>query len=155
MPKKSIFSKKKFEKLNIFDRNLWFFSNNYFKLSNFMKPINAEKISVNSHIWLRNLQSRRKEFFWSERSGHLKTIKRPPQGVRGAKAPGTVAKFHFLKRFKVFENEFIFQKCQHFSSPKDWIYFTRISEFFRTFILNFHFLWYPINPEKFSVNSNI
>ena len=48
-----------------------------------------------------------------ERSGHLKTIKRPPKGVGGAKAPRTVAKFHFLKRFKVFENEFIFQKCQH------------------------------------------
>ena len=40
----------------------------------------------------------------------------PPQGVRGAKAPRTVAKFHFLKRFKAFENEFISQKCQHFSS---------------------------------------
>ena len=25
------------------------------KLSNFMKPINTEKISVNSHIWKRNL----------------------------------------------------------------------------------------------------
>ena len=75
------------------------------KLSNFMKPINTEKISVNSLIWLRNLQWRRKEFFRSECSGHLKTIKHPPQGVRGAKAPRKVAKFHFLKRFKVFEKE--------------------------------------------------
>ena len=133
------------------------------KFSIFMKPINPEKFSVNSRIWLRNLQWRRKEFFRGP--GHLKAIKRPPQGVRGAKAPRTVAKFHFLKQFKVFENEFIFQKCHHFSSPKDpfflrknlenWTYFTRISEFFRKIILNFHFLWYPINPEKFSVNSNI
>ena len=60
-----------------------------------------------------------KGLFRGERSGNLKTINRPPQGVRGAKAPRTVAKFHFLKRFKVFENEFIFQKCQQFSSPKD------------------------------------
>ena len=60
------------------------------KFSNFMKHINAEKISVNSLIWLRNLQWGRREFFRWERSGHLKTIKRPPQGVRGAKAPRTV-----------------------------------------------------------------
>ena len=71
----------------------------------------------------------------------LKGYHAPPQGVRGGgEGPRTVAKFHFLKRFKVFENEFIFQKCQHFSSPKDpfflrkilenGIYFTRISEFF-------------------------
>ena len=31
--------------------------------------------------------------------------------------PPDGAKFHFLKRFKVFENEFIFQKCQHSSTP--------------------------------------
>ena len=37
----------------------------------------------------------------------------PPQGVRGAKAPRMVAKFHFLKRFKVLENESIYQwKCR-------------------------------------------
>ena len=42
----------------------------------------------------------------------------PPQGVRGAKAPRMVAKFHFLKRFKVLENESIFQKVQHFSCRK-------------------------------------
>ena len=63
-----------------------------------MKPINPEKFSVNSLIWLRNLKWRRKEFFRGERSGHLNTIKRPAQGVRGAKAPRTVARFHFLKR---------------------------------------------------------
>ena len=36
--------------------------------------------------------------------------KTPTQGVRGAKAPRTVENFHFLKRFKVLENESIFQK---------------------------------------------
>ena len=46
-----------------------------------MKPINTEKISVNSLIWIRNLQWRRKELFRWERSGHLKTIKQaPPAG---------------------------------------------------------------------------
>ena len=33
-------------------------------------------------------------------------------------APRTVAKFHFLKQFKVLENESIFQNQQHFSCPK-------------------------------------
>ena len=119
LPQKSIFSKKKFENWTYLTRIYEFFRIIIWKFSNFMKPKISEKISVNSLIWLRNLQWRRKEFFRWERSCHVKTIKRPPQGVRGAKAPRTVAKFHFLKRFKVFENEFIFQKCQHFSSPKD------------------------------------
>ena len=136
------------------------------KLSNFMKPINTEKISVNFIIWLINLQWRRKEFCRWECSGHLNTITHPPPGVRGAKAPPrTVAKFHFLKRFNVFENEFISQKCQHFL-PQN-IHFSKkkfrkieyilqeFLNFFRKIISNFHFLWYPINPEKFSVNSNI
>ena len=65
-----------------------FFSIIIRKLANFMKPINAEKISVNSLIWLRNLQWRRKELFRWERSGHLKTIKHPPQGVLGRRPPG-------------------------------------------------------------------
>ena len=97
-----------------------------------MKP----KFSGNSLIWLRNLQWRRKEFNRGERSGHLKTIKRPPHGVLGAKAPRTVAKFHFVKRFKVFENEFIFQICQHFSSPKDRFFIRKIEYNLQEF-LNF------------------
>ena len=48
--------------------------------------------------------------FSGELAGHLKAITRPPQGVRGAKAPRMVAKFPFLKRFEVLENESIFQK---------------------------------------------
>ena len=41
-------------------------------------------------------------FFRGERLGHLKAITRPPQaGGPGAKAPRTVAKFHFFKRLKV------------------------------------------------------
>ena len=51
--------------------------------------------------------------------GPVKDYQAPTAGGPRAKAPRTVAKFHFLKRFKVFENEFIFQKCQHFSFPKD------------------------------------
>ena len=42
----------------------------------------------------------------------------PPAGGPGGEGPRTVAKFHFFKRCKVLQNEFIFQKWQHFSSPK-------------------------------------
>ena len=39
-------------------------------------------------------------FFGGGRPGHLMANTPPPrQWVRGAKAPRTVAKFHFLKRF--------------------------------------------------------
>ena len=117
-PKKSIFLRKNSKNGTNLTGIYEFFRRIIWKFSNFMKPINTEKFSVNSLIWLRNLQWRLKEFFRGERSGHLNSIKRPPQGVRGAKAPRMVAKFHFLKRFKVFENEFISQKCQHFSSSK-------------------------------------
>ena len=66
--------------------------------------------------------------------------KAPTQVVRGAKAPRTVVKFHFKKRFKVLENESIFQKYPHFFLPENPFfpkkkfqnrtYFTRISKFF-------------------------
>ena len=61
-PKIYTFSKKKFDTVNIFDRNLCIFSNNYLKIFKFYET-NPEKFSVNSLSWLRNLQWRRKEFF--------------------------------------------------------------------------------------------
>ena len=39
-------------------------------------------------------------------------------GGPGAKAPRTVVKFHFLKRFKVLENDSIFQKYNIFLARK-------------------------------------
>ena len=95
-----------------------------------------------------HLQWRRQEFFGGERPGDLKAIKRYPQRIGGGgEGPPTVPKFHFLKRFKVFENVFIFQKCQHFSSPKDPFFLRKIEHilqeflnFFEKIILNFHLL---------------
>ena len=159
------FSKKKFEKLNIFDRNLWNFSKDYLKIFKFYETYKSREIFGEFPDLVEKFSVAAKGIFSGERSGHLNSIKRPPQGVRGAKAPRTVAKFHFLKRFKVFENEFISQKCQHFSSTKYPFFeekFRKIEyilqeflNYLRKIILNFHFLWHPINPEKFSVNSNI
>ena len=59
------------------------------KFSNFMKAIIPEKWSVNCLICVIHLQWLRKESFPGERSGHLKTITLSPQGVQGAKAPGS------------------------------------------------------------------
>ena len=60
------------------------------------------------------MQRRRLDFFggrgdFSLLSGHLKAHA-PPAGGPGAKAHRMVAKFHILKRFKVLDNESIFQK---------------------------------------------
>ena len=72
--------------------------------------------------------------FWFGGNQGVTDRKAPTQGVRG-----TLVKFRFLKRFKVLENESIFQKenilsCQiiHFFKEKfqNRTYFTRISEFF-------------------------
>ena len=41
---RSIFSKKNFEKLNIFYKNFWFFSKNYLKISIFMIPYKSREI---------------------------------------------------------------------------------------------------------------
>ena len=82
-----------------------------------MKPINPEKISVNSIIWLK-IYSGGERNFSGVTLGPLKDYQAPTAGGPGAKAPREVAKFHFFKRLKVFENEFISQKCQHFSSSK-------------------------------------
>ena len=95
-------------------------------------------------------QWRRQDFFRGGRPSHLKAIMRTPAGGPRVKAPRTVAKFHFLKRFKVLENESSFQKYRHFSLPKNlfflrkisknWTYFTRISEvFLKNYFKNFTF----------------
>ena len=126
LAKTSIFSKKNSKNWTYLTGIYEFFRKIIWNYSNFMNPINPEKFSGNSLIWLRNLQWRRKEFFRWERSGQLKTIKHPPQGVRGANAPRTVAKFHFLKRFKVLENESSFQKYPHFSCPKSLFFLRKI-----------------------------
>ena len=48
-----------------------------------------------------------------------KRISRAPQRDRGGGAPPMVMKFKIFKRFKVSENESIFQKYQHFSCQKN------------------------------------
>ena len=88
-----------------------------------MKPINPEKISVNSLIWLRNLQWRRKELFRWERSGQL-DYQAPPAGGPGGEGPPDGSEVSFFKRCKVLENESSFQKYKHFSCPKN-LFFQR------------------------------
>ena len=81
-------------------------------------------------------------------SGHFESITRSPQGVRGAKAPRMVAEFHFLKRFKVLENESIFQKISTFFLAKN-PFFLRKSEhilqeflsFFEKLFKEFDLIW--------------
>ena len=67
-----------------------------------------------------------------------------------------VTKFKILIRFKVLENEIIFQEFQHFSSPKNsfflrkiskyWAYSTKISDFSGKLFLKFQIFnfWSPL-----------
>ena len=50
--------------------------------------------------------------------GPLKDYQAPLAGGPGGEGPRTVAKFHFFKRFKVFENEFISQNVNIFLPQK-------------------------------------
>ena len=88
---KIYFSKKNFEKLNIFYRNFWIVSNNYLKIFNFYETYKSREIFGEFSYLVEKFTVAAQGIF----SGHLKTIKRPPHGVRGAKAPRTVANFHF------------------------------------------------------------
>ena len=70
---------------------------------------------------------RRRDFFGAKLRP-LKGYHAPQQGVQGAAAPRMVTKFKILKRFKVLENESIFQEFQHFSSPKNQFFLIKISK---------------------------
>ena len=59
-----------------------------------MYPINPEKFSVNSIIWLGNLQWRRQEFFREGTPRSLEGYQAPPAGGPGAKAPGRKTTLH-------------------------------------------------------------
>ena len=66
---------------------------------------------VNHALVTIHIHGRRQDFFGQGTPRPLKGNHAPAAGGPGgggAKAPWTVAKFPFLKRFKVFENEFIF-----------------------------------------------
>ena len=70
-----------------------------------------------------------------ERVSHLKSTMRTLRGSEG-EGPRTIARFQFLKRFKVLENESIFQKYQHFSCPKSPFYknnFDKLNIHYRNF----------------------
>ena len=95
-----------------------FFRKIIWKFSNFMKPINPEKKPVNSLIWLRNLQWRRKEFFRGERSGHLKTIKRPRRESGGLRPPPDGSEVSFFKTIQSIWKLIHFSKISTFFFPK-------------------------------------
>ena len=110
------------------------------------------------------IQWRRQDFFRGGRHGHLKAIRRHQQAVRGRR-PADGSEISFFKTMQSIRKWMHFSKISTIFLPKKSIfstknlkyctYFTKISECFQKIILKFQFLWYPINSEKFSVNSNI
>ena len=72
----------------------------------------------------------RREDFGSGGGEHLATkrLSRAHRRGSGGEGPRTVAKVKLLKRFKVLENESIFQKYQHFSCPKTQFFQRKLSK---------------------------
>ena len=111
LPKVSIFLLKFLKNWTYLTGISEFFRIFIWKLSNFMKPINPEKFSVNCIIWLRNLQ-------WP-----LKGYQAPSAGDQGGKVFLDGSEVSFFKTsqsiwMQSIEKELIFQKCQHFHSQK-------------------------------------
>ena len=78
----------------------------------------------------------RKEDFGSGAGEHLATkrlSRPPPAGGPEGEGPRTIAKFKLLKRFKVLENESIFQKYQHFLAEKQSVFCTKTFEKWNSF----------------------
>ena len=71
------------------------FSKNYLKIFKFYETNKSREIFGKFSYLVEKFTVAAKGIFSEERSGNLKTIKRPSQGVRGAKAPRTLAKFLF------------------------------------------------------------
>ena len=102
------------------------FSKYYLKIFKFYETYKDREIFGEFAYLVEKFTVAAKGIFSGGTLGPLKDYQAPIARGPGAKAPRTVAKFHFLKRFKVFENEFIFQKCQHSSSPKDPFFLRKI-----------------------------
>ena len=65
-----------------------------------MKPINPEKISVNSLIWGRNLLWRRNAFFSEGTLGTLKDYQAPHPGGRGGGGLPDGSEVSFFKKIQ-------------------------------------------------------
>ena len=82
-------------------------------------------------------------------------------GGPGCECPRMVAKFKIIKRFKVLENESIFQKYQHFSCPKNPFFLRKLSKnwtFYKDFLIfsknyfaNFNFYGAPSKSREIPV----
>ena len=114
-PKKSIFSKKNFEKLNIFDRNFWIFSNNYLKNFNFYETYKYREIFAEFCYLVEKFTVAAKGIFSGGTLGPLKDYQAPPAGGPGAEGPPDGSEVSFFKTMQ---------------SIRKWIEFSKISTFF-------------------------
>ena len=103
-----------FEKLNILDRNFWFFSNNYLKIFNFYKTYKSIEIFGELYYLVEKFTVAEQGIFSGERPGHLNAIKRPRQGVRGEGPP----------------NSSEVSLCKTIQSIWKWIHFSKMATFF-------------------------
>ena len=112
---KIYFFLKKFEKLNIFDRNLWIFSKNYLKIFKFYETYKSREIFGQFPYLVEKFTVAAKGIFSGGTLGPLKDYQAPPAGGPGGEGPpdGIVVSF-----FKAIQ------------SIRKWIHFSKMSTFF-------------------------
>ena len=117
LPKKSIFSKKKFEKLNIFDRNLWIFSKRYLKNFKFHETYKSTEIFGEFSYLVEKFTVTGKWIFFlgGGTLGPRKDYQAPTAGGPGREGPPDGSEVSFFKTIQ---------------SIWKWIHFSKMSTFF-------------------------
>ena len=119
---KTIFSEKNLEKLEIFYRNFWFFIEYLFEIFRILwKTYKCRENFEELSRLVRNFTVAAIGIFRGEHSGHLKTIKRPPQGVRGRR-PADCSEVSFFKTIQSIWKRIHFSKMSPFFLPKRSIF---------------------------------
>ena len=120
LAQKSSFSKKKFEKFNIFDWNLWIFSKNYLKIFKFYETYKSREIFGKFSYLVEKFTVAAKGFFSGGTLGPLKDYQAPTAGGPGGEGPPDGSEVSFFKTIH---------------SIWKWIHFSKMSTFF-----------FPIDP---------
>ena len=160
LAQKWIFSKKKFEKLNRFDRNFWIFSN-YLKIFTFDETYKSRENLIieyteifSGFIWIYYLFEKftvaAQWFFSGGTLGPLKDYQAPPVGGPGDEGPPPAGReVSFFKTIQSIWKWIHFSKMSTFSFPKRSIFSKKNFEELNIFYKNF---WiFSKNYFKFSL----
>ena len=135
LAKKSIFSKKKFEKLNIFDRNLRKFSNNYLKIFKCYETYKSRENFGEFFYLVEKFRVAAQGIFSGGTLGPLKDYQAPTAGGPGGEGPRPPdgSEVSFFKTIQSIWKWIHFSKMSTFFFPKRSIFskktFEKLSRF--------------------------